>query len=101
VVGEAIEERSGELLVTAEDLGPLAEGEVAGDGDRLLLVAVGDEVEEQLASGAVEGDEADLVDLCGAPHKSTYGDTSLMCSRPGRSRDLGALPLDDSTLLRS
>ena len=43
-MGEAIEERNGELLVTAEDLGPLAEGEVAGDGDRLLLVAVGDEV---------------------------------------------------------
>src|SRR5882724_4871800 len=62
VVSEAIEQRGGELLVTSEDLGPLAEGEVARDDDRPLLVAVGDEVEEQLAAGAIEGDESDLVE---------------------------------------
>jgi len=32
------------------------------DDDRPLLVAVGDEVEEQLAAGAIEGDESDLVE---------------------------------------
>src|SRR4030095_5182350 len=45
-----------------EDLRPLAEGEVAGDEDGAALVAGGEEIEEQLAAGAVEGDEAELVE---------------------------------------
>ena len=58
---EPVEQRRGELLV-AEDLHPLAVGEVGGDDRRAPLVAVGEEVEQQLAAGALEGHEAELVD---------------------------------------
>src|SRR5690606_4537458 len=61
-VGEAIDERGGELLVSGEDLGPLAEGEIGRDDDGAALVARREEIEEELASGAIEGDEAELVD---------------------------------------
>ena len=60
MVGEAIEQRRGQLLV-AENADPLGEGEVGGDDGRAALVAVGEDVEEQLAAGAVEGHEAELV----------------------------------------
>ena len=63
MVDEAVEERGRELLVTTEDLGPLAEREVDRHDDRLPLVAVRDEVEEQLAPGAVEGYEAEAASL--------------------------------------
>jgi len=62
VVRQAIEQRGGELLVTAEDLDPLGEGEVGGDDDASSLVTLGEQIEEQLAAGAVEGDEAKLVE---------------------------------------
>ena len=58
---EAVEERGGELLVAAEDLGPLREREVRGDQYGPALVARRDRVEQQLAANAVERDEPDLV----------------------------------------
>ena len=61
MVPEAVEQRRGEFLV-AEDLHPLAEREVGRDDRRAPLVAVGEEVEQQLAAGALEGHEAELVD---------------------------------------
>ena len=54
MVAEAVEQRGRELLV-AEDLHPLAEGEVGGDDRRAPLVALGEQVEEQLAAGPLEG----------------------------------------------
>ncbi len=54
MVGEAVEQGRGELLV-AEYADPFGEGEVGGDDGRAALVAVGEDVEEQLAAGAVEG----------------------------------------------
>ena len=61
VVSEAVEEGCGELLV-AEDFDPLGEGEVGGDDGRAALVAIGEQVEEQLAAGSIEGYEAELVE---------------------------------------
>jgi hypothetical protein len=78
VVSQAIEKRRGELLVSAEDLYPFAESEVGRDDDAAPLVALGQQVEEQLPSGAVEGDEAQLVELCGAPHNSTHVEHLVM-----------------------
>ena len=60
-MSKAVEQRRGQLLV-AEDLHPLAEREVGRDDRRAPLVAVGEEVEQQLAAGALEGHEAELVD---------------------------------------
>jgi hypothetical protein len=43
-----------------------------------LFVAGGDELEEQVRGVVVEGDVADLVDLCRHPHRSTYADYVIM-----------------------
>ena len=48
--------------VVTEDLAPPTERHVRGDQERSLLVAGGDELEEQVRCGRVEGDVADLVD---------------------------------------
>src|SRR5688572_8611465 len=47
-VGQAIEQCGRELFVAAEDLRPLAEGEIARDQDGAALVARGEEIEEEL-----------------------------------------------------
>lgn len=62
MVGEAVEQSGGELLVTGEDLDPLGEGQVGRDHHALPLVTLGKEVEEQFASGTVKRYEAQLVD---------------------------------------
>ena len=62
VMRESIEQGGGELLVAAEDLDPLGEGEVGGDDDAAPFVALGEQVEEQLTARAIEGNEAELVE---------------------------------------
>src|SRR5271168_3944304 len=61
MLGEPIQESGGELVVT-EDPVPLAEGEVGSDDGGGPLVASREDVEEQLAAGLLEGDEAELVE---------------------------------------
>jgi len=61
MLGEPIEESGGELVV-AEDAVPLAEGEVGCDDGGGPLVASREHVEEQLAAGLLEGDEAEFVE---------------------------------------
>src|SRR6478735_10192732 len=52
--------------------------QVGGDGDGAFLVGGVDEPVQ--AFGGVLGDwqQADVVDLCGYPHRSTYADTATM-----------------------
>ena len=59
---QAIEQRGRELLVAGEDRDPFGEGEIRRDDGGPSLVAIGDQIEEQLAADAVEGHEAQLVD---------------------------------------
>ena len=61
VLGETVEESGGQLVV-AEDAVPLAEGEVGRDDGGGALVPGGEDVEEQLAAGLLEGNEAELVE---------------------------------------
>lgn len=58
---EAVDDGAGENGVLEEGR-PILEGEVGGDDDAALAVAVGQKVEEQLTSGLVEGDVAQLVE---------------------------------------
>jgi len=60
VVGQAIEQSGGQLLV-AEDLDLFAESQIGGDDSRASLIALGEQVEEQLATGTLERHEAQLV----------------------------------------
>jgi hypothetical protein len=62
VVREPIEQRGREFLVASKDRDPLREGEIRGDDGGAALVAVGDQIEEELATDTIEGDEAELVD---------------------------------------
>jgi hypothetical protein len=61
-IRQTIEQRRRELLVAAEDLRPLAESEIAREEDRPSLVARRQQIEEELATGAIERDEAELVE---------------------------------------
>ena len=60
-MGQAVEQSSGEPLV-AEDAGPLVEGQVRGDDRGAALVALADELEEELGAGLRQGYEAEFVD---------------------------------------
>src|SRR6266542_2446789 len=61
--------------VVAEDLAPAAERLVGGDDQAGAFVAGGDELEEQVGGLGLEGDVADLVDLCRRRHRSTSSAT--------------------------
>ncbi len=61
-MSEAVQQGAGESL-RAEDLGPLVEGQVGGDQDRPSLVALTEDLEEELSAGLGERDEAQLVDV--------------------------------------
>src|SRR3954454_18771462 len=61
VVDESVDEGGGDHGV-AENLAPGFEAAVAGDDDRALLVAAGDQGEEQVRGLPFEREVADLVD---------------------------------------
>jgi hypothetical protein len=79
VVQEAVQEADGGGVLGQEPA-PLLEGPVRRDAQRAALVGGGDDAEQELGAGVVQGREADLVDLCGYPHRSTYADTATMPS---------------------
>jgi hypothetical protein len=62
-VREAISRRRRQLLVAREDGDPFGEGPIRRDHRRPALVAVADQIEEQLAAEAIERYEAQLVDI--------------------------------------
>ena len=61
MVGEPVEQRAGEAF-GAEHLGPFVERQVGGDHDRAALVALAEDLEQQLGAGLGERHEAELVD---------------------------------------
>jgi hypothetical protein len=68
VVDEAVDQRGGDHGV-GEDFAPGLKAAVAGDDDRAAFVAAGDQREEQVGGLAFQRQVADLVDLCGYPHR--------------------------------
>ena len=60
-MGQSVEQRPGQALGT-ERLGPFVEGKIRGDENRGALVALRDELEQQLRSSLRQRDEAQLVD---------------------------------------
>jgi hypothetical protein len=61
VVGEAVEQGPGQPL-GGEHAGPLVEGQIAGDDGGAALVALAEDLEQQLGTARREGDVAQLVD---------------------------------------
>ena len=70
---------------SVKGLGLAAERLVAGDDDRGVFFAFGEDLEQQLGAALAEVHVAEVVNLCGHPHSSTYADTVTMprCVRPG------------------
>jgi hypothetical protein len=60
-VDDAVDHRGGDGLV-AEDAAPAAERQVAGQDERCVFVAGGDELEKQVRGVLLEGQLADFVD---------------------------------------
>ena len=60
-VGEPVQQGAGQPLRT-EDLRPLVEGQVGGDQDGPSLVALAEDLEEELGPRLGERDEAQLID---------------------------------------
>ena len=54
-------QQSASPALQAEDLGPLIEGQIGGDHDGALLVALAEDLKKQLGTGAGQWDEAQLV----------------------------------------
>jgi hypothetical protein len=61
VVAEPVQECCGQLGI-AEDLYPLAEGEIGCDESRASFVAFGQQVEEEFSAGAVERNKTKFID---------------------------------------
>ena len=61
VVGEPVQQRAGEAF-RAEDLGSLVEGQIGGHHDGAPLVALAEDLEEQLRAGPGQWNEAQFVD---------------------------------------
>ncbi len=60
MVGQAVEQRGRELFI-AKDLDPLAEGQIGSNDGRPPLVALREQIEEQLTAGALEGHKSQFV----------------------------------------
>ena len=76
-MNQPVQERHGHLLI-AKDLRPLCKGQIGGNANASAFVAITEEVEEELGGGLGEGEVAELIDLCGCPHRSTYADPATM-----------------------
>ena len=102
MVREAIEQRRREFLVPGEHGDPFGEGEIRRDDGGPALIAVGEQIKEQLAADAVEGHEAELVDdehldaeeplletgqLAGIARFDELPDASSRCPQPGPSAE--------------
>jgi diadenosine tetraphosphatase ApaH/serine/threonine PP2A family protein phosphatase len=79
VVNEPVDHRCGDHIV-AEDLSPPTKWFVARHDQRGPLVPGRDQLEEQVRRFGFERDVADLVELCGYPHRLTYADPATMPS---------------------
>ena len=76
VVDESVDHGGGDDVV-AEHLSPAAELLVGGDDEAGVFVAGGDELEEQVRRFGLEGDVANLIDLCGYPQEVS----DLLCKQ--------------------
>ena len=95
VVDDAVDHCGGDGLVS-EDGAPAGEWQVAGQDQGCVFVAGRDELEEQVRGVLLEREVADLVDLCGYPHRSTYAEPVTM----SRKATSGAQSLDGAGFLR-
>jgi len=77
---DPVDDGGGEIGVV-EDPSPGAERLVGGEDHRALAqVAIVDDVEEHVGCVVAVAEVAHFVELCGAPHNSTNGESAVMRS---------------------
>ena len=64
----------------ADPFVPGVDGVLAGDEGGAAPLAVVEDLEEEAVLVGLEGRQSPIVDLCGAPHKSTHVETLVMWS---------------------
>ena len=79
MVDDSVDDGGGHVVIT-EHGSPAGEFEVSGDDQAAFFVAVGDDLEEESCAFGIDGKVAELVDLCGYPHRSTYAEAETMPS---------------------
>jgi len=62
VVEQPVEQRRGQRGVVVEDLGPVLIGAIGRDDERAVLIALADDLEQQVRAELVDGEVAQLVD---------------------------------------
>jgi hypothetical protein len=81
-----------QAIMAASSHARFAERLVGGDGDAGCLFPFGQDLEQQLGAAAVEFHIAELIHLCGHPHRWIYADTATM----PRGMPLGLVTEDGS-----
>jgi hypothetical protein len=61
VVQKTVQQGGSHGSITGEDTGPVLEGDVGGDDNGAMLVAFGDDLEQQLSTSLVRGKVSQLV----------------------------------------
>src|SRR5215467_8393970 len=90
VVQDAIEDGGGQGAVVVEDLRPVLVGAVGGEEDRRTLVALADDLEQQVGAMLVDGEVAELID---DQHGGLQVTAELVLEAAGRLR--GRQRVDD------
>ena len=80
---QPVQQRSGEPF-RAEDLGPFVEGQVGGHQDGAPLVALAEDLEEQLGTGPGQWDEAQFFD----DQQIRTGKLTLQAEQPGTCQEV-------------
>ena len=62
MVEKAVEDGGGNGAVAVEDCGPLLEGFVGGEHDGAALVALADDLEEEVRAALIDGEVANLIE---------------------------------------
>lgn len=88
MVDDTIDDRRGHVVVT-EYRAPSGEFEICRQDQRLFLVGVGDDLEEESGSLGIDGQVPEFVDLCRHPHRSMTNNVFL----PRRASSLSSRPV--------
>jgi hypothetical protein len=88
-MGEAVESAVGEDGVI-EERDPLVHGAVTRDHSRGAAVALDEDIVEVTGLLGRELPQAEIIELCGAPHNSTYGEHSVMWSAAAPRQELSS-----------
>jgi hypothetical protein len=96
VLGEAVDE-SDDAGRSREDGSPLLERQIGRDDRAYAFMAATDDAVEEISGARVARQVSKLIELCGAPHKSTHVECLFMSSALAICWNLSGFAESDST----